>query len=473
MNIIEAMTSKALFGPDFARMENGIDSWESWKVFLRAMFALPISEANMEINTAHTGRTDVATVPYNEVSLICGRRAGKTRIISLIGLYLAVFGDYSKKLARGEKGVVAIVAADMRQAVNCIDFIKGLLRGVPSLERMIVAETVDSVTLDNRIVIEVFPASFRLTRGSSLVAALLDELAFFRTADTSANVDTDIVAALRPGLANLGGPLIMASSPYARRGALWNSYKAFWGVPAGRVLCWQGSSREMNPSLPAGVVDAAYADDPQSAMAEYGAIFRNDLSSYVDRAVVESATIPGRYELPPKSGVAYTAFVDPAGGSGGDSYALGVAHREGDLGILDCVRERKPPFSPEQVTQEYAELLRSYRIAKVTGDAYAGEYPRELFRKAGGISYELSTRSKSDIMRDGLPLLNSGRLELLDHRVLAAQLVGLERRTARSGRDSIDHAPGGHDDVAVSAMGALLAIASRPSVGELWERLAG
>jgi hypothetical protein len=28
-----------------------------------------------------------------------------------------------------------------------------------------------------------------------------------------------------------------------------------------------------------------------------------------------------------------------------------------------------------------------------------------------------------------------------------AQLVGLERRTARSGRDSIDHAPGGHDDL--------------------------
>jgi hypothetical protein len=29
---------------------------------------------------------------------------------------------------------------------------------------------------------------------------------------------------------------------------------------------------------------------------------------------------------------------------------------------------------------------------------------------------------------------------------LVNQLIGLERRTARSGRDSIDHSPGSHDD---------------------------
>jgi hypothetical protein len=31
---------------------------------------------------------------------------------------------------------------------------------------------------------------------------------------------------------------------------------------------------------------------------------------------------------------------------------------------------------------------------------------------------------------------------------LAAQLCALERRTSRGGRDSIDHAPGAHDDLA-------------------------
>jgi hypothetical protein len=45
---------------------------------------------------------------------------------------------------------------------------------------------------------------------------------------------------------------------------------------------------------------------------------------------------------------------------------------------------------------------------------------------------------------------------LLDHPRLVAQLCALERRTARGGRDSIDHPPGAHDDVANAAAGALV-----------------
>jgi hypothetical protein len=47
---------------------------------------------------------------------------------------------------------------------------------------------------------------------------------------------------------------------------------------------------------------------------------------------------------------------------------------------------------------------------------------------------------------------------LLDNARLISQLVGLERRTARSGRDSIDHAPGAKDDV-VNAVAGLCAAA--------------
>ncbi len=53
-------------------------------------------------------------------------------------------------------------------------------------------------------------------------------------------------------------------------------------------------------------------------------------------------------------------------------------------------------------------------------------------------------------------MVNSGQVELLDHKVLRAQLEGLERRTARGGRDSIDHPPGGRDDVANAVAGAVV-----------------
>ena len=61
---------------------------------------------------------------------------------------------------------------------------------------------------------------------------------------------------------------------------------------------------------------------------------------------------------------------------------------------------------------------------------------------------------------DLLPLINSSRIELLDDARLINQLVGLERRTARGGRDFIDHPPGGHDDIC-NAVAGLASINNR------------
>jgi hypothetical protein len=78
----------------------------------------------------------------------------------------------------------------------------------------------------------------------------------------------------------------------------------------------------------------------------------------------------------------------------------------------------------------------------------------ERFR-ARGITYVPAEKPKSDLYRDLLPILNAHRAELLDLPRLAAQLCSLERRTTRGGRDSIDHPPGTHDDVANAVAGAI------------------
>ena len=122
---------------------------------------------------------------------------------------------------------------------------------------------------------------------------------------------------------------------------------------------------------------------------------------------------------------------------------------------MDATREKKPPFSPDQVVADFSDLLRRYNVTTVHGDFYAGLWPTERFRKHG-ISYRVAKKSKSDIYRDFLPLLNSGEVQLLDNKKLINQLINLERRTARSGKDSIDHSPGQHDDVINSAAGVLV-----------------
>jgi hypothetical protein len=117
-------------------------------------------------------------------------------------------------------------------------------------------------------------------------------------------------------------------------------------------------------------------------------------------------------------------------------------------------------FSPSAVIGDLAILLKSYRIWQISGDHFAGEFPRELFRQHG-VCYEVCKSPKSDLYRDLLPLLNSGRIVLPRNDRLVAQIVGLERRVTRAGKDSIDHAPNGHDDVANCVAGVAAVLHSR------------
>jgi hypothetical protein len=303
------------------------------------------------------------------------------------------------------------------------------------------------------VTIEIATSSFRTVRGYTIVAALLDELAFWSTEDSS-EPDYEVLNALRPGMSTIPNAMLLcASSPYAKRGALWEAHRKHFAHDADPVLVWQAATREMNPSVPQSFIDAEVERDPASAQAEYFAKFRSDIEAFITREAIEACVSTGVYERGRAGGMKYQAFVDPSGGSS-DSMTLAIAHREKGICVLDAVRERKPPFSPDQVVADFAKLLKSYGINKVLGDKYAGEWVKEPF-KANGITYDSAAKPKSDIYRDCLPLINSKKVDLLDHPRLTQQLIGLERRTARSGKDSIDHAPGQHDDVCNAAAGVL------------------
>jgi len=222
----------------------------------------------------------------------------------------------------------------------------------------------------------------------------------------------------------------------------------------------------MNPLLDPYVIAQAYKEDPASAAAEYGAQFRTDVESFISREAVEAVTIPDRFELPPTRGIFYFAFTDPTGGSGKDAFTLAICHedKKTDQIIVDVIRAQKPPFSPSETIASFCEVLNAYNIKTVCGDRWEGDFPRELFRNRG-ITYNTSDKTKSDLYSEMLPLINSGRVELLDDRKLFNELVNLERRTSRNGKDSIDHSPNSHDDiinaVAVAVAGAMVTAASK------------
>ncbi len=395
------------------------------------------------------------TEKTRELWAICGRGSGKSRIVAFLAVCWAAGRQYA--LAPGEYVYVGIFAPDRKQAAVTFRYVRGLLTSVPALAALIVNETKDSLELSNGVVIEVITASLAAPRGRAYALAIVEEAAFLPT-DQSANPDTELLRALRPALARVPGSLLaVVSSPYARRGEVWRAWQRYHGQPDGEVVFVQAETLALNPTFDQHAIERAYEEDPASAAAEYGAQFRTDVETFVAREAVEACVVPERRELPP-AGHRYTAFVDPSGGSQ-DSMTLAIAHREEGRVVLDLLRERRPPFSPEAVVREFVETLRAYGVTRVTGDRYGGEWPRERFREHG-ITYDLAAQSKSDLYRAVLPMINSGRVELLDEPRLIAQLCALERRTARGGRDSIDHAPGGRDDVANAVSGALVLAAS-------------
>jgi hypothetical protein len=207
----------------------------------------------------------------------------------------------------------------------------------------------------------------------------------------------------------------------------------------------------MNPSLPQRVIDQAYERDPESAKAEYGAQFRSDLEAFIVREVVEAVTRAEPLELPYNSRNRYVAFVDPAGG-GQDEFTLSIGHWEDTRLVVDMVRAKRGV--PAVITEEYAAVLKAYSVRQVYSDKYAGNWPGDEFKKHG-ITIDYSPKARSELYLDALPAITSGRVELPPDSKLLTQFIGLERKTSKQGRDSVNHAPGAHDDRANAAAGLI------------------
>lgn len=453
---ILSLTGKRCF-PRFAE-----PSWSKWRVFLKTVFAIQMSADEFEVFRARTGRQQYFSAAVREGYAIAGRRAGKSQIAALIAIYLACFCKWPM-LVEGETGIVLIVASEKPQAQVIFKYVKGLVNSVPALKDEVTRDTGTVVEFGNLgTAIEVRAASVAGLRGPTYIGVLGDEVAFWKDEDSS-NPDSEVLEAVRPALSTTGGPLLLFSSPYARRGVLWQAFKENFGNDRSDILVWQAATldqRDPAPDLLVKEIERAYEKDPASAAAEYGGQFRQDIESFIDDELLAKVVVSGRFELAPVAGVSYFGFVDPSGGSG-DSFTLAIAHREKEQVILDCVREAVPPFSPETVVEQFAETLATYGVKKIAGDRYAGEWPREQFAKRG-VVYEVSERTKSELYLSALPLFASGRAEVLDHKRMVAQFRGLDRRTSRSGKDSVDHSPGGKDDIANAAAGALVLAAGPP-----------
>jgi hypothetical protein len=433
-------------------------TWSTWQTVLRAAFGLDLNPKQRRVFRELAGHRVPPRDRVQELWCLAGRRSGKSRMAAAIATYIATFVDHRKYLAAGEPGFVLSLSPTQNQARLVLGYCLAFLRASPILRQKIVSTTTHEIRLAGGIVIAAHPNSYRSVRGRTLLACILDEVAFFRD-ESSANPDLETYRAVLPALATTAGMLVGISSPYRRTGLLHAKYRDHFGKRDDRVLVIKGSTETFNPTISKSIIAAARQADPQAALAEWDAEFRSDLAQFLDDATIDRAIDHSRpLELSPQRGIRYYAFADASAGRH-DHFTLSIGHKEGDRFVADVIRGMRPPFDPNGVAHEYAALVKQYGCTSITGDAYAGEWVAGAFRKVG-ITYKRAQLVKSALYLEALPHFMRGAVSLPAHERLIRELRLLERRTHRSGKDSVDHGQGGSDDYANAVCGCVqLAIA--------------
>jgi hypothetical protein len=463
ISLAAAMRDSRLLGEPFK-----VDSFWPLHCLAKVISGEALDEREAELFRRCTGRTKLPAGPVTSITLLVGRRGGKDRFLSAVGVHRAALSqNWSKFLSAGEQGTVILIGSDKKQAKILRRYCRALV-ATPMIAAEVARGTDEILEFRNGAALEVCVNDAGTVRGRSVLALLGTEVSFWNTDPDASSSDEEVVAAAEPGAAMVpdGGLTILSSSVHRKKGLMYRRWKELHGNDDAEDIVWLASSRTMNPALPQKVVDKAKLKDPQRAAAEFESVWREDISDFVPRDVVDQATDRGVLERPPMPGIEYFVMADPAGGSGKDAFSICIGHRGPDNKvILDCLRERQPRFIPKDVVKEFSDLCRLYRVSKIKSDRYASAWASDEWAR-NGITCEPSELTKSEIYLAALPVLMSAQCRLLDIERLRDQLTGLERRVYASGRETVDDsgAASSHDDLANVCCGVLVNLSFQPYI---------
>jgi hypothetical protein len=416
---------------------------------LKSIYGLELSDAELEIYYRGTGREVYDAREQREITVLAGRRSGKTgKIGAPVGLYEA-FRDH--RIPRGERACVVLIAPTIAQAEIARDYMYNGILSSPILSARVAKCRKNEIMLKSRITILCCACSSISLRGMAVVAAILDEVSFMRNEQTSVHCDEDVLAALRPAMITFPeSKLIKITTPHAKRGVVWNEYRR---RPELNYPVWQLSTTEMNPTVSAELLEQERERSLENFKREFLAEFTDNVVSWIEPEVLDACSVQGRKELPRVNDGTYVAAVDPAFKQ--SDFGLAIAHRtSGGLIVLDYVARwtgtKKAPLGFERVCREIADILRGYGINEVQGDQYAAAAIQQEFLKLG-IRYREKTfnrQTRPQLFNNLKHLLLQRKIELLDQPELLQQLRALEEYKMADG--GIDIRPGhGKDDLAI------------------------
>jgi hypothetical protein len=418
---------------------------------------LSIEPYRRRIFAAAFSRAESGHQRYSLVLTGRGKKNAKSLDLVLAGLYSLLL----RESPQGSDGY--LLANDEEQAGDDLDLAAKLVRMNPLLEREVKIRAKAIERKDGRGVLSILPAKdVAGAHGKTAGFIGYDEIHAYR--------DYSLLEALAPDPTR-SDVLVWISSYdslwHVAGRPLWDLYqRGRRGDDARMLFSWYSgdfctdpdfaelpAEQRANPSM-ASWTNPHYLEDERLRLPspKYRRLHLN-LGGQPEGAAlsaekIEAAVDTGCTVRPRVDGVSYVAFVDMSGGSNDDA-TLAIAHADGKRVVLDLVMDQgpRPPFDPRRAVKRFAATLKEWGLARVQGDAYAGQTFRADF-EAEEISYEVTPHSASELYEQLEPRLNAGEVTLVDVPKLSEQLIGLVWRGGK-----ITHVAGEHDDMAVAAAG--------------------
>ncbi len=453
---------QAIYGLE--REEIVPDDWIG-RQSLDALYGLPTLKEAQHPFDLFTQRETWPSTQFDDVTIVCGRRSGKTTRVGLtVGLYEAALGGHERYIGKAERAHVVLMAQSVRAVTEALVAAKAIISQSPALQQAIEDVRSTEVVFKNRMLLSIWPCNYGSIRGLHIPVCIMDEVGVWDV--EGVNPDKEVVRAVRPAMATFPRRLLIkTSTPWAKAGVLWDDWERSWGRDGATTLVWRSPTWYMNPVVPMEYLVAEYEKDPSAALREYGAEFSDAADAFLNMELIRAAVDANVTERAPVRGRQYFSAVDLAFKA--DYAVMCVAHREGDTVIVDLWRgwqpQPKKPLSPAGLAEEHADICRDYKIETLMGDQYAAEPYRDLLREHRVYFTEVTlTRqrhkrvtadyrrevgaSKTDIYGALKSLFLQGRIRLPDVAEGVTQLRQLLVKRTFQGSEQIGAPSGAHDD---------------------------
>ena len=421
------------------------------------------------------GDIDFGNLPMGAravVAAVCGGRAGKTYLLVALRLLHGMLVRDLSPLAPGEEAFATYVAPREDLRLQVLNYALGACRSKPELRaRMVLPKGTKP---------EDTPSEFALTRpdfgrevtfrgtvasrGGTGVRGVwhtdlaMDEAAFFRDASYRIN-DEEIFRAGKMRVLT-GGQVIIASTPFARVGLLWELFRENFGHPKTALVAKAPTTVLNDDPYIAKKVAEERERDPDNAKHEFDAEFiEAGTSVFFEATALEHAESEEVFALQPDDSVA-------AGGDlafRGDSSALVFAARRGEtLHIFDAteLRPDDAPLSPEETFATFAAKLSENGCGAVMTDGHYADALNEYLVKHKLVRLPAPVSSGESYVR-ARQLFRAKKVVLHPFECrgrLMQQLREVQGKPTAGGGMSIVHprwAKGGHGDIAEALVHAL------------------